>query len=125
MGELYYYMWEFVTSVTIIVLVAAYILHDRLKLRYEKLEDNEKTRKLDQLNQITRMTLGVMAFFGGLAWILYMKTHTIYISPELEGFHNLIPAIVMSGIGLLLVGGGIRKYLSTGNSNDKTQRRSA
>jgi hypothetical protein len=114
-----------VTSVTIIILVAAYILHDRLRIRYEKLDDNEKINKLDRLNQVSRMTLGLLAFFGGLAWILFMKTHTIYISPELEGFHNLIPAIVMSAVGVLLVGGGIRKYFSTGNSTEKTQRRSA
>ena len=125
MGELYYYMWEFVTSVTIIVLVAAYILHDRLQIRYETLDDTEKTRKQGRLNQAVRMTLGVLSFFGGLAWILFMKTHTIYISPELEGFHNLIPAVVMSAIGVILVGGGIRKYFSTGNSTEKTQRRSA
>ena len=117
MGELYYYMWEFVTSVTIIILVGAYILHDRLKLRYEKLEDPEKTKKIDRLNQTARIVLGGLAFFGGLAWILFMETHTIYISPELEGFHNLIPAIVMSGIGLLVAGGGLRKYLSAGKSN--------
>ena len=42
MGELYYYMWEFVTSITIIILVIAYILYDRMTIRYEKLEENEK-----------------------------------------------------------------------------------
>jgi len=123
MGELYYYMWEFVTSVSIIVLVAAYILHDRLRIRYETLDDTEKSLKMDRLNQATRMTLGCLFFLGGLGWILFMQTHTIYISPELEGFHNLVPAIAMSGIGILLAGGGVRKYLSTGNSNEKTQRR--
>lgn len=125
MGELYYYMWEFVTSVSIIVLVAAYIIYDRLKLRYEKSGDNEKSGKLDRLNQATRMVLGGIFFLGGLGWILFMQTHTIYISPELEGFHNLIPAIVMSAVGALVFGGGIRKYLSTGSSTEKTQRRSA
>ncbi len=115
MGELYYYMWEFVTSVTIIILVAAYIIHDRLKLRYEKIENEaEQTAKLEKLAMMTRIILGGLAFFGGLAWIVYMQTHTIYISPELEGFHNLVPAIIMSGIGLIVFGGGFKKYIRSG-----------
>ena len=115
MGELYYYMWEFVTSVTIIILVAAYIIHDRLKLRYEKIEDEiEKNTKRNNLGMKTRLILGVLAFFGGIAWIVYMETHTIYISPELEGFHNLVPAIVMSGIGLIVFGGAFKKYRQSG-----------
>ena len=118
MGELYYYVWEFVTSVTIIILVAAYIIHDRLKLRYEKLTDDaEKSAKLEQLSMKTRLILGVLAFFGGIAWIIYMETHTLYISPELEGFHNLVPAIIMSVIGLLVFGGGFQKYLKSGKSD--------
>jgi len=114
MGELYYYVWEFVTSVTIIILVAAYIIHDRLTLKYEKLEENEKRLKLERLSMMTKMTLGIMAFLGGLGWIYYMQTHTLYISKELEGFHNLVPAIIMSVIGLIVLGGGIQKYLKSG-----------
>ena len=114
MGELYYYVWEFVTSVTIIILVAAYIIHDRLKLRYEKLDEKERDMKLEQLSMKTRLILGLLAFLGGIAWILYMETHTLYISPELEGFHNLVPAIVMSVIGLIVFGGGFQKYLKAG-----------
>jgi len=114
MGELYYYVWEFVTSVTIIVLVAAYIIHDRLTLKYEKLEEDEKNLKLDRLSMKTKTILGLMAFLGGLGWIFYMQTHTLYISPELEGFHNLVPAIVMSFIGLIVLGGGLQKYLKAG-----------
>ncbi len=111
MGELYYYVWEFVTSVTIIILVAAYIIHDRLTLKYEKLEENERDLKLERLSMMIKVTLGLTAFLGGLGWIFYMQTHTLYISPELEGFHNLVPAIVMSVIGLIVLGGGIQKYL--------------
>ena len=114
MGELYYYVWEFVTSVTIIILVAAYIIHDRLTLKYEKLEENEKRLKLERLSMMTKITLGIMAFLGGLGWIYYMQTHTLYISKELEGFHNLVPAIIMSVIGLIVLGGGIQKYLKSG-----------
>jgi hypothetical protein len=40
-----------------------------------------------------------------------MQTHTIYISPELEGFHNLVPAIVMGVIGLIVFAGGVTKQL--------------
>ncbi len=117
MGELYYYVWEFVTSVTIIVLVAAYIIHDRLTLRYEKLEENEKNLKLERLSMMTRIILGVMAFLGGLGWMFYMQTHTLFISPELEGFHNMVPAIVMGVIGLIVFAGGIQKYLKAGKSH--------
>jgi formate hydrogenlyase subunit 3/multisubunit Na+/H+ antiporter MnhD subunit len=114
MGELYYYVWEFVTSVTIIILVAAYIIHDRLTLKYEKLDEKESALKLDRLSMRIRITLGLIAFFGGLGWMYYMQTHTLYISKELEGFHNLVPAIIMSVIGLIVLGGGIQKYLKTG-----------
>jgi len=118
MGELYYYVWEFVTSITIIILVAAYIIHDRLTMKYEKIEDEkEKNIKLEQLSIKTKIILGLLAFFGGMAWIFYMQTHTLYISPELEGFHNLIPAIVMGIIGLIVFAGGVKKYLRTGKSD--------
>ncbi|MBC2716399.1 MAG: hypothetical protein HF978_13930 [Desulfobacteraceae bacterium] len=114
MGETYYYVWEFVTSITIIVLVVAYIVHDRLTLKYEKLEENEKNLKLDRLSMMTKISLGLMAFLGSLGWIYYMQTHTLFISPELEGFHNLVPAIVMGVIGLIVFGGGIKKYFQAG-----------
>ena len=116
MGELYYYMWEFVTSITIIILVIAYIVYDRMTIRYEKLEENEKTLKLTQLSIKTKITLGLLAFSGGIAWFIFMQTHTIYISPELEGFHNLVPAIVMGLIGLIVFAGGVKKQLKTGKS---------
>ena len=109
MGELYYYVWEFVTSVTIIILVAAYIIHDRLTIKYEKLDENEKKLKLDRLSMMTKRTLGLMAILGSLGWIFYMQTHTLFISPELEGFHNLVPAIVMGVIGLIVLAGGVKK----------------
>jgi Ni/Fe-hydrogenase subunit HybB-like protein len=117
MGELYYYVWEFVTSVTIIILVAAYIIHDRLTLKYEKFEENEKNLKLEQLSIKTKIILGLLAFFGGLAWIFYMQTHKLYISPELEGYHNLVPAIVMGLIGLIVFAGGVKKHLKAEKSD--------
>lgn len=116
MGELYYYMWEFVTSITIIILVIAYIVYDRMTIRYEKLEENEKNLKLTQLSIKTKIALGLLAFSGGIAWVIFMQTHTIYISPELEGFHNLVPAIVMGLIGLIVFAGGIKKHLNAGKS---------
>ncbi|NOY69756.1 MAG: hypothetical protein GXP53_09775 [Deltaproteobacteria bacterium] len=36
MTPMYYYMWEFFTSITIIILVIAYIVHDQLQQRKEK-----------------------------------------------------------------------------------------
>ena len=42
-----------------------------------------------------------------------MQTHTLYISPELEGFHNLVQAIVMGVIGLIVFAGGVKIYLKT------------
>ena len=114
MGELYYYVWEFVTSVTIIILVAAYIIHDRLTLKYEKLDEKESALKLYRLSMMTKIILGLTAFLGGLGWIYYMQTHTLFITKELEGFHNLVPAIIMSVIGLIVLGGGIQKYLTAG-----------
>ena len=66
MGELYYYMWEFVTSVTIIILVAAYIIHDRLKLRYEKIEDEiEKKHKTQQPRYENPAYFRCSGFFRG------------------------------------------------------------
>ena len=115
MGALYYYTWEFVTSVTIIILVVAYIIYDRLTIKYEALEDEtEKARMMDRLSMKTKITLGLMAFFGGIAWLVFIKTHKLFISPELEGFHNLVPAIIMSVIGLIVFGGGVQKYLKSG-----------
>jgi multisubunit Na+/H+ antiporter MnhB subunit len=107
-------MWEFVTSITIIILVIAYIVYDRMTIRYEKLEENEKNLKLTQLSIKTKIIIGLLAFSGGIAWVIFMQTHTIYISPELEGFHNLVPAIVMGVIGLIVLAGGIQKYLKAG-----------
>ena len=110
MGELYYYVWEFVTSMTIIVLVAAYIIYDRMKLRYENLDEKERDLKLNRLNITTKLSLGLLATMGSLCWIYYILTHKLYISPELEGFHNLVPAIIMGIIGLILLAVSIKKH---------------
>lgn len=36
MTPMYYYMWEFFTSITIIILVIAYIAYDQIQQRKEK-----------------------------------------------------------------------------------------
>ena len=36
MTPTYYYMWEFFTSIAIIILVIAYIVHDQIQQRREK-----------------------------------------------------------------------------------------
>ncbi|MBS3759581.1 MAG: hypothetical protein KGY61_13075 [Desulfobacterales bacterium] len=112
MAESYYYMWEFVTSMTIIILVAAYIIHDRIKLRYQKLEEAESQRKINWLNGVTMTILGILAVLGGGSWVAYVLTHKIYISPELEGFHSKVPGLLMALIGLVVLVAGLRKYLN-------------
>lgn len=110
MAPEYYYMWEFVTSLTIIILVAAYIIHDKMKQRYETLNEDEKSRRIIRLGGATQLILGVLCVTGGIGWTIYMKTVKIYISPELEGFHNFVPPIVMAVIGLILLAAGAKKY---------------
>lgn len=110
MADNYYYMWEFITSVTIVVLVAAYIIHDRIRLRYDQLNETERRRKTLRLNGMTQTLLGAYAAVTGVGWIIYMQTHRIFVSPELEGFHNLVPAILMGGIGFVVLVFGLRKY---------------
>jgi len=109
MADLYFYVWEFVTSVTIIILVAAYIINDQLKIRYEKLGEKEKNAKLHRLGVRMRIALGTMATLGGAAWFYYIQTHTLFITKELEGPHNYYPAIIMSVIGLIVLATGIKK----------------
>lgn len=112
MAESYYYMWEFVTSMTIIILVAAYIINDRIKLRYQKLEETERQRKINGLNGVTMTILGILAVIGGGSWVAYVLTHKIYISPELQGFHSKAPGLVMALIGLVVLAAGLKKYLN-------------
>gem|GEM_PF-2783293 len=50
MTPMYYYMWEFFTSITIIILVIAYIVWDRVQTRKEKEQhpdSNTKNAKTD------------------------------------------------------------------------------
>ena len=110
MAETYYYMWEFVTSMTIIILVAAYIIHDRIRLRFEKLEEPERQQKITWLKGVTMTILGVLALIGGSSWVAYILTHKIYISEELAGFHDKVRGIIMVVIGLLVLFSGIKKY---------------
>ena len=114
MADMYYYMWEMVTSLTIIILVAAYITHDRIRLRYEKIEDEaRRTQKLQQLSRITMSILGSLAVIGGGGWMLFIKTHTIYISEELMGFHTYVPPIIMAAIGIVVLSLAAKRYLRT------------
>ncbi len=114
MAPEYYYMWEFVTSLTIIILVAAYIIHDKVKQRYEALDETEKTRRISRLNQFTQLILGMLCVGGATGWTIYMKTVKIYISPELEGFHNFIPPLVMGAIGVILLAISAPNFLKKG-----------
>jgi cytochrome bd-type quinol oxidase subunit 2 len=115
MADTYYYMWEFVTSVTIIILVAAYIIHDRLVLKYESLDKKEIPQRLNRLNSMMMSVLGILAFLGGGCWIYYIKTHQIFITEELMGIDTYVPAIIMGSIGLLLIVLGIKKHISAGD----------
>lgn len=38
MTETYYYLWEFFTSITILALIAIYIIHDRRQTKKEREE---------------------------------------------------------------------------------------
>lgn len=115
MADMYYYMWEMVTSLTIIILVAAYIIHDRIRLRWEKIENEaQRAQKLQQLRRVTMSVLGGLAVIGGGAWMLFIKTHKIYISEELMGFHTYVPAILMTVIGIVVLSLAARKYFQTG-----------
>ena len=96
MADNYYYMWEFVTSITIIILVAAYIINDRLKLRYDSLDEKERPRRINRTDSIMMSVLGILALFGGGGWVYYIKTHQIFISTELMGVDTFIPAIIIN-----------------------------
>ena len=109
MADHYFYVWEFVTSITIIILVAAYIINDQLKIRYEKLEEKERDAKLHQLGVRMRVGIGTIATLGGICWFYYIHTHTLFITKELEGPHNYYPAVIMSVIGLIVLTTGIKK----------------
>ena len=113
MADTYYYMWEFVTSMTIIILVVAYIINDRIKIRFQKkFEEPERQRKINWLNGITMTIVGFLALVGGAGWVLFVLTHKIYITEELAGFHDKVPGIIMALIGLIVLTAGIKKYLN-------------
>lgn len=114
MAALYYHVWVTVTSLTIIILVVAYIVYDRISLSYQSLEETEKAAHMQRLNSTTRIVLGVMAVVGSACWIYYVQTHEIYITKELRGFHDILPGIIMGTIGLIAFILGIRQR-SAGN----------
>ncbi len=114
MADLYYHMWVTVTSLIIIVLVLAYIIHDRLSIRYEKLAEAERDLKMKRLNSNVMTTLGVLAVLGGGYWLWFLQTHEIYITKSLRGFHDEAPALIMAGIGVIMIIAGLRKKRSGG-----------
>jgi len=109
MADLYFHVWVTVTSLTIIILVAAYIIYDRIALSYQSLEETEKEPRMQRLNSITMIILGFLAFTGSICWISYIQTHEIYITKELKGFHDIAPGIIMGAVGLIALVQGIRK----------------
>lgn len=109
MADLYFHVWVTVTSLTIIILVAAYIIYDRIALSYQSLEETEKAARMRRLNSITMIILGGLAFTGSAYWIFFVQTHEIYITKELRGFHDILPGLIMGGIGLIVLIQGIRK----------------
>jgi len=112
MGENYYYMWETVTSITILILIAAYVIHSTIRKRYEALDEAEKNKKTVRLGGAFQLGLGLIAAAGCAFWIYYLKTVKIYISPELEGFYNYTPPIVIGIIGLILLAASAKKYFT-------------
>ena len=115
MADLYYHVWVTVTSLTIIILVAAYIIYDRIALSYQSLEAAEKASRMQRLNSSTMIILGFLAFIGSAYWILFIQTHEIYITKELRGFHDIAPGIIMGTIGLIALIAGIRKRSAGSN----------
>lgn len=112
MADLYYHMWVTVTSLVIIVLVFAYIIHDRFSMRYEALPEAEQAPKMNRLNSKVMTILGILGLIGGICWEWFLQTHEIYITKSLRGFHDDAPALLMAGIGLIMIIAGIRKSRS-------------
>ncbi len=113
MADLYFHVWVTVTSLTIIVLVAAYIIYDRFAIRYEALTDeNEKEAKMQSLKSKVMTILGGLAVIGGSYWLYYIQTHEIYITKSLRGAHDIAPPIIMALIGLILLILGIKKHVT-------------
>ena len=115
MADAYFHMWVTVTSLVIIVLVLAYIIYDRIVIRYEKLIEQECSEKTDRLNSITMAVIGACGAFGGSWWYWYLQTHEIYITKSLRGFHDDAPALLMGIIGLFLLVIGLKRYRNLGN----------
>jgi hypothetical protein len=116
MADLYFNVWVTVTSFTIIVLVTAYIVYNRIILSYQSLDESEKTVRTERLESKMMTILGGLAVVGSAYWIYYIQTHEIYITKELKGFHDLLPGIIMGTIGLIVFILGIKKR-SAGSNN--------
>ena len=116
MADLYFNIWITVTSLTIIVLVTAYIIYNQITLSYQSLDESEKNIRTQRLKRKMMIILGGLAVIGSISWIYYIQTHKIYITKELRGFHDIVPGIIMGTIGLIVLITGI-KQCDSGSNN--------
>ncbi len=114
MADTYYYLWEFAVSAAIIVLGLTYICYDRIKKRGRRLSEPERERRIGRLNAAVLSVLGVFATIGGGAWLLFVLTHEIYVSPELKGWHCPMVGLITAIVGIGLLAAGIRTYYGGG-----------
>ena len=55
MTETYYYMWEFFTSITILALIAVYVIYDRKQIKKAKEKDSgniDKSKNTDNRQRL-------------------------------------------------------------------------
>ena len=116
MADLYFHVWVTVTCFTIIILVIAYFIYNRITLSYQSLKESEKIVRAIRLNSKMMIILGGLAVIGSTYWVYYTQTHEIYISKELRGFHDILPGIIMGTVGLVVFIIGIKKR-SAGSNN--------
>lgn len=103
MADAYFYLWEFAVSLTIIVLVAAFMIHERCNKALQTLPEGERQAKRERLHSYTLLGLGGYAMLGGLAWLICVAPRDILVSPGLYGFHVKIPGAVAALVGLFLL----------------------
>lgn len=110
MADMYFIVWETVTSLMIMLLLVAYIVYSRMAARYNAIADEtKKNARIGNLKAKTRMILGGLLFIGGLYWLYFIQTHEIYITKSLRGPHDMAPPIIMSLIGLAVLVAGLRQ----------------
>ena len=103
MADLYFHVWVTVTSLTIIILVAAYIIYDRIALSYQSLEETEKAARMRRLNSITMIILGGLAFTGSAYWIFFVPLRSNATSIRLTRIFTVLDRGKVSSVrGILL-----------------------